>query len=272
MNKNRGKKVVIIIAFSCILLGAVLVGAGFAQGGNLRYLSINSETVSWWPFKHSSLGIGFDFDDTSGSDYEERLGTIHSIQIDSDASDIIIRRGSENKVSYRAHKKKYVTCRNDNGVLTIKVDHNNVLHNVSTKVIVELKDDQLDKLFIDNDLGDLDIKDIHAKNMDIRMSLGDIEVKNVMTEKLSIDQKCGDIEVEGRLLNQTNITNKLGETDVKINGNRNEYRYEINNSLGDTEVLGSDHEFSADIEGGNNNAKHFVSIDNKLGDIEFDIR
>lgn len=276
MKKRKGIKVFIIIAFVFILLGSIFIGAGLMKGGSLKYLSISKETASWWPFEHGSMGINFDiFDEdisVSTKNYEETLDSVKSVFIDADAADITIRRGTQNKLIYKIRKKEYLSIRNNHGDLNIQVDHHNHLHNMNTKIILELRDDVYDSIIVDSKMGDVLIEDVHAKAMNVNMKLGDVELKNIVSQSLNVDQKCGDIDVEGVLLNKTTISNKLGETQVYVRGNKNDYRYEVKNTMGDSEILGMEHEFSTDISSGNAAAHNLIQIDNKLGDIELDIR
>lgn len=276
MKKHRGMKITLIVAMVFVIIGAILVGAGIAKGGSLRYLSVNSQTASWWPFHKASVGIGGSFDDDDNNakkvHYDKSFETVRSLQVDVGIADIEIRKGNENRIVYRSNRDDDIKVSNKDGALTLVIKNDKIItNNSASKLIIYLKDATYEKLFIDIKIGDIDIIDFHAKDIEIYSKLGDIDMEGLYSERLMIDQKCGDIDVEGQLLQTTTIHNKLGDTEVNIRGNREDYRYEINNNLGDSEILGMEKEYSAKMTGGNSQAKHFVQIDNTMGDLEFSI-
>lgn len=289
MKKHKRIGVLCIVGVVFLVIGGAVFGAGLASGGSLHYLQVNKNTASWWPFSHGSMGIGIDFDDyfdddfdddfdftgsfQSGESYGEDLGEVKSIQINADAGEIELRRGTTNHIEYRTRKKEFVSFTNTDGNLSITIDHNNTyMHNIDEKIVITLSDTLYEEVRIDCDLGDVFVDGIRAKSYDLRLALGDIDLENITSEAFFLDQKCGDIDVQGNLIGKTTISNKLGDTDVELLGNANEYRYSVNNTLGDTSVFGNERDGSASMEGGNTDAKNFISIDNKLGDIDLDIR
>ena len=274
MKKYKGMKITAIIGLVFLLLGAGCIGAGIVKGGSLRYLQVNSDTLSWWPFPNIGVGINTKLDYSKRQSYEEALQDVKSVEINADLGDITVKRGSSNRISYKTVKKEYVKIQNIDGYLTIDIDHPSKLNvnNKVTQLTLELSDALYERIFVDTQLGDLDILGVRTKALEVHLNLGDLDVKNIYSEGTNIDLSCGDLDVEGELLNETRIENDLGESDVKLRGNRDEYRYEVKNNLGDSEILGHENEFNCNMQGGNQGAKNHVVIENSLGDIEFDIR
>lgn len=281
MKKHKGMKIATVIGIVVLLLGAILFGAGLAYGGSLRYLSVNKQTVSWWPFSHGSIGIGNgefqnenddDYFGGSWNRYQGDLGDIKVVDIKVDMGDVEIKRGSQNVIKYQVKDDKYITINNINGNLSIDINHDLFKNNSFASVVLELKDKDYDKISIQNKLGDIDVEGIHAKAMDIDLDLGDIDMEAIYSESFLLNQQCGDIDISGTLLGKSEIYNKLGSTDVLIQGDEESYQYSIHNTLGDTNVLGNDHVGRANVQGGYKTAKNSIKIEDKLGDIKFDIR
>ncbi|MEG0527591.1 MAG: DUF4097 family beta strand repeat-containing protein [Longicatena sp.] len=278
MKKHRGAKITVIISFILIICGSLLLGAGVVQGGSLRYLSVNSNTVSWWPFGFGNIGVGFfdeafddDFMDSSNSGTSEKqLGDVKSFSIDADVADIEIHRGTTNKIRYRVRSNQNISIDENSGNVSVALKHKRGINHNNGSIYVELKDEIYDKIKVDCAVGEISINGTKTKELIVKADLGNIELEDIYSEETKVDEKCGEINIDGVLLGRSEISNKLGSTDVNIKGNPSEYRYEVKNSLGSTQIMDSDHDGKADVAGGNSSAKNFISIKNSLGDIELE--
>lgn len=281
MKKSNHTKIFFGVAIVLMVAGAICLGVGVAEGGSLHYVSIDRETASWWPFKDAQLmSFGF-LDDTDGisivsnshkSSYTQDLQDVSSLQIDMDLGDIELVRGSENKVRFENIDKKYVDCKEENGSVTLKVDHPNSWSNsYNEKIIIELKDREYDLIEIENKLGELELEGIKAKKFHIVSKLGSIDLNDITSKDLYVEEKSGNIDIEGNLKGNSIIMNKMGETTVEINGNEKDYRLSVENKMGDTTILDNDYQGSVSITRGDEKAENFVKVESKMGDVEVDI-
>lgn len=275
MKQRKRRLYIIVISIVCMVLGAFCIGIGLAKGGDLRYLHVGKDTVSWWPF-HGNIGVGVYVDDNTDDGnkekWEESLSDISSLTLEVAYGDVKIQRGSENKLSFRDIDRDDVTLEQADGQLTIRVENERVFDGSDEEVVVTLTDRQYENIRIVNQLGDIDIKDVYAKHMDIDEKMGDISLKNIMCADLLIEQSAGDIDVEGQLKGNSVIRNSMGDIDVKIEGRQSDYRYKVKNSLGDTEIQEREYEGMCDIEEGNPSSSNYVQIHSKMGDIELAFR
>lgn len=274
MKKHKKSKIIVVIAIICLLMGSIFVGVGLAKGGSLRYMSLNSNTVSWWPFRHGDFE--FSFGNTFGNEkytYSENIDNISSLHISIDIGDVEIRRGGQNKVTFKGIDKEYINFKNSGGKLDIEVNNSSILKmNNHGSVLIYVQDKVYDSIRISNSLGDVELQNIQAREFDIDTKLGDLDLEGITSEKLTVDQKCGDISIEGRLLGNTQIQNKLGETDIEVNERMEEYYYTVKNSLGDTSIQDNDYDLNANISGGRADAKNSLRVENSVGDVSIEFR
>lgn len=284
MKKSNHTKIFFGVAIVLMVAGAICLGVGVAEGGSLHYVSIDRETASWWPFKDARL-ISFGFlDDTDEFDgisiasnshkstYTQDLQDVSSLHIDMDLGDIELVRGSENTVRFENIDKKYVDCKEENGSVTLKVDHPNSWSNsYNEKIIIELKDREYDLIEIENKLGELELEGIKAKKFHIVSKLGSVDLNDITSKDLYVEEKSGNIDIEGNLKGNSIIMNKMGETTVEINGNEKDYRLSVENKMGDTTILDNDYQGSVSITRGDEKAENFVKVESKMGDVEVDI-
>lgn len=273
MRRNKAGKVFMILAIICVMLGSVLIGAGFVSGGKLSYLHIGRDTISWWPFDDIGVNLGgSDGQYTSSKDsWTTQLGDKRKIKIDSDLGDIEVRRGNQQEVVFHDVPRDYVTIKETGDEIEINIDYPRTFNFSGIqggKLILYLKDAVYD-LDIEDNLGDIRVQDLRFSNLDIESHLGDVTAENVETDKLKIDQNCGDITVSGKLLNTSTIENDLGDIHVSVNGNINEYDYKVKNNLGDTLVNGKRSSGHSNIET-NTGKDHQLKVTNHLGEISVD--
>ena len=278
MKKHRGTKIIVILSFVCIIVGSLLLGAGLVQGGSLRYLGVNADTVSWWPFPFGNIGFGiWDEEDNTALYTDSGLSTkelenASSIYVDVDVADIDITRSSHNRISYKASTNENISIQEDDGKISIRLKHNSGFHQKGGKLSIELSDKVFDSIEVECKVGEVTMRGIKTKDLQVKANLGSINLKNMYSEATDIEEKCGEIDIEGVFLGKSEIINKLGSSDVIVKGNPQDYHYEVKNSLGNTEVMGNDHTGSADLSSGNVNAKNYVYIKNSLGDIELEFQ
>lgn len=277
---NRMKKLV-IGAIALIIAGAVCLGVGLAEGGDISYISINYKTAKWWPFKHAEL-MSFRLGDISDevdpfdSDYQsytKELKDVSALQVKVDLGDIQVIRGSRNLIKFYNMMEDAVDLQEENGIVNLEIDHPDMWSNhYDERIVIELTDKEFDRIEVENKAGEIEIAGIRAQKFHIEAKVGDIELQDIESKDLYVEEKTGSIHIDGKLLGNSIIMNKLGETDVNIRGKESDYHFDVSNKLGETTILGKDYDGSASVIRGNEKAPNFVKIEVKTGSVEVDVR
>ena len=259
-----------ILAIICMIAGGALIGAGFASGGSWRYLSISSES-SWWPFHNESdnfsLGSMFSVTGENRESWSQVVSEKKKVEINTSLGDIEVRKGDQPKVEFQNLYKDYVTIKETGSELEIEVRYpNNLqLNHSNGKIIVYLT--QADyELEIENDLGDITVEHLTFQDLNVTSHLGDITLNDVETQECDIKQNSGDITASGNFYHKTEIKNNLGDVKLDIDGNIDDYDYELKSDLGDVKIGDISKSFSGKIESSRGKSNSIKITDN-LGDI-----
>ena len=279
MRKHKGIRALVLVSVIFMILGSLCIGVGIAKGGDLRYLHVGKDTVSWWPFRGTfgiQLGDHFgvaswqeDENVTTGNRWEQKLKDIKSLTLEIQLGDVRIERGNENKITFLDIREKDVTIQQEQASVSVKVDNSDVMRgDHDDTVIITLKDTQYERIRIDNKLGDVQVSNLSAKHISVEEKLGDISLENITSSDLSVLQSAGDIDVEGRLLGNSVVKNSLGDIDVTIRGDQKDYRYKVKNSMGDTQIQDREWEVHCDVEEGNQSSGNYLQIHSSMGEID----
>lgn len=283
MKKIINTRSIVICAILSILIGSFCIGAGVMKGGDLKYLHIGKDTVSWWPFR-MTIGIfqnemyddhfvEVGFTDKNGTGSTTDIKDIKSLKIDMNRGDIDIRKGNVNKIELQNIDPSDMKLNNEDGNVNIQVDLPNSTILVSNpKIKITIKEDILDDVNVNLDLGDITFNDVKAKHFDVSNSLGDFKATRIESDEMNVNLDAGDVDIEGMLSNTTTIQNHLGDIKLRIDGLKEDYNYKIKNDLGDTSYADATYDFRCDIDNGNQSAMHMLDIKQNLGDIKVSFR
>ena len=279
MKKKRVGKVLVVIALVCIMLGAMMIGAGFASGGSISSLHVGKDNTSWWPF-HVSIGLYHDGefgiitseeDDDNTASWDRELPSGTKLKIDMDQGDIKVKKGAGASVQFTKIKESNVSFYEEDGTQVIKIKHPNHFMNINGgRIEITLPEKDYD-LEIDNNLGDITIEDLSFDHLDIDNDLGDITLSSILSKDTSIEENSGDVSVQGTFGGRTKIENDLGDIQIDLNGDRDAYALEVSNHLGDTNIDGEIHEFQSKIKENKGKADS-LKVENHLGYIRITFR
>lgn len=267
--KNNKTKMVIAISLICIVIGSVLLGAGFAMGGNLSSMHIGKDNTNWWPFE-GSLGINLIDENEDGKDSEAwdmPLDDITNLSIDMDLGDVKIKKGTESKIRFYHINEKNVKVKQNGDEKEIKIKRSGIhLNEKNVRMEITLSK-QAYRLEVDNHLGDITINDVNFDQIDVDANMGDITLQNVRSKHSDINNDCGDIKMDGIYQGKTSVENKLGDIKMEITGDENTYDFDVENKLGDTHIQDRTYEFKSDIKEQRGKANS-LEIECHLGDIK----
>lgn len=280
MKKHRGIRTLVVVSVVLMVLGSLCIGVGIAKGGDLRYLHVDKDTVDWWPFNGSfGIQLGDSFDFTSWEEekhsYKERwdqsLQEVESLSLDVTLGDVRIERGKENKITFLDIRKEKVNIKQEKGNVTVTVDNPDISkgnRNRNDTIIVTLKDKQYERIYVEDKLGDIQLKNLSAKHITIEEKLGDITLEHIVSKDLAIAQSAGDIEVDGQLYGNSVVKSSMGNITIHVRGDQKDYRYRVKNTMGDTQIQNREWELSCEAEEGNRSSDNYLQLHSSMGDID----
>lgn len=273
--KKSKTKMIVGIAILCVIAGSVLIGAGFAMGGDLNSMHIGKDNTSWWPFE-GSIGIHLfeenEDEDSKYDTWEMPLNQERKLSIEMDLGDIRIKEGNESKIKFYKIKESEVTTKKDGNEKEIIVKRPGIHNNVkNSRMEIILTKNELYDLEVDNKLGDINISDLKFEKLDVEANMGDITLQDIHSRHTEVNNDCGDIKMFGVYEGETSVENKLGDIKMEITGREDTFDFDIENKLGDTEIQNRSYEFKSDIKEKHGNVNR-LKIDCHLGDIKVHFR
>lgn len=196
---------------------------------------------------------------------------IDTININNSVADVdfVVDSGSKNiRVKADNVSSKY-TCTLLDGTLKVKNRKVSVFSffNHSPRIKIYVPDElTLKKLFLQCGVGDVDVTSLTIDKLQVEGGVGDIEVKKCTIEYADFDMGVGDMEMKNCVLKNAKIDNGVGDVELKLNGNIDDYVFDIDNGLGDVDINGKKAKAYK-----NNSGPYKISCDNGIGDLEIDI-
>ena len=277
MNKKNYLLIIWIITLICIIGGVIIHFSGCFNTGIF----------------HVYRAGKFVTDEQSFGNVE-----VNEINIKADIGDIDISYGDTLEVKTIYPEKHIPTVTYKDGVLDVKaiyhseinlglsaigedkysmnivIPRNSVIKNTSIEVDlgdVDMNDVDSEKLYIDNKLGDIEVRDSEGKSADLVLSLGNLKVNNGKYTELDVDNSLGDINIDGDFQN-IDLVCDGGDVDVKTTG-KTDYVKVVNN-LGDIDLNGDFDTIDASCDLGDIDIvvkgevdKNKISIKSDLGDV-----
>ena len=252
---KNGVKIALTVCLILALLGAGLVGAGLALGGQPNF------RLDW---KNRRLLAG---------DAELKTGKLTpepftALEIDVAAADIELRIGDAFAVEYALSEEPQIT--QDGGVFKLKEPTHSGVNIVGITGIGSGKgpyvrvtvpaDAQLDSVKLDTSTGDLTVAQLACKTLTVDMSTGDANLTAVTADRLTADASTGSIlltdcvfgkveldvstgDIEARSLTVTGSLKadaSTGDVALDVRGRPADYAMELDTSTGDVRVDGKD--------------------------------
>ncbi|WP_102273117.1 DUF4097 family beta strand repeat-containing protein [Cytobacillus massiliigabonensis] len=151
---------------------------------------------------------------------------------------------------------------------------------------IEIKDFQSNELTIENGFGDITgsnvktaklqvemndgdavFKELEAASADVNNKFGDITFRELTSQGLTMKSNDGDIEIQGKLLGNSVIHSSFGDIDLKLSNKESELSYSIRNQFGDISINDNHFEAKATNKANTENKLDIVSND---GDVQVD--
>lgn len=275
---KRFSMIFAIVGCAAILLGAVMLGTGYAMGGT------NTENVrSFGSFLTNPSSMNRDTPFTAG---------VEALTIDfrkAAIGTLSVQPGEQFQIEVSEKLKGYVTCTEDGGSYRIRCSYNrkNSRRNWNDQedywVAVTLPEGMpYREAAIYLGLGDADIHGIQADTVDLKTGTGDLTIEDIsarqlyfeggassvtanhlkVTESLVFEAGVGDYHLQGDLRGDLSITGGVGEVQLYLDGRKEDYRISAQSGLG--EVLIDDRQiggaFSGSVFGGSPDAPNSLEL------------
>lgn len=221
---NKFIKFICIICAALFALGIAAIGLGVLFGGKLY----------GYAFDLGSRKI-YSSDDIVEKDVD--IEAFDELYVDADISDVFIRIGNENKVSYRLPEELTPEITQDEKKLSIISKKKKRTFDImfgyiqNQYIIIEVSEKDLKNLNINLSSGDITIEDIdiegrlktssgdiyitgceNGKDIDLKVSSGSIKVIDSNFENINQKQSSGDTNIENVEANKVTMSQSSGTT------------------------------------------------------------
>lgn len=196
------------------------------------------------------LIINIDFFNGKKIDFNEAYENIKIVEIDSQYSEVIVKKGEIFEVDAKNVNSKF-TSKEKNHVLTIKEKRNwnFFARDKGTITITIPKNIELEMLKVDTGSGSLEINEINSIKLDVNQGAGVILIKNSNFSNTSIDGGAGKMTITNSTLNNLDLDSGVGEVtlNAKIAGDS-----EIDCGVGELNItlLGNEEDYQVKVEKG----------------------
>lgn len=245
---NNGLKNILLGCTTALTIVCVLVGTKMHIGGGVHFYSpftaiteklvnkVDDKIITHFGKKDHGSGEKDD-NHTLGNNaknvdvsFEEE---IKELRLDLDLGDVDIAMGGENRLVIHCGSEKLVPeYELKNGVLTVAHKSNkyiNLFDDKEVKVSITVQD-ELEVLFAELDMGDLDVDGIVAKTIELDLDMGDMDITNVVTDSISAKLAMGDGSVDKLVAADADLDMSMGSMTVR---NSVIQKGRVENSMGD---------------------------------------
>ena len=181
------------------------------------------------------------------SSFVYKYDDIKKIKIDTDASNVIIKKGDVFTLSVDNASRR-IKVNENNG--TLKIKDKRIVNIAKTDSVIEITvPEVLEKLDIEVGKGTLECTDIVANDLKMSLGAGKVNLNNVYFNKTDIEGGAGQITINNSTLNDLDLDAGTGKVyiDGKITGNskieagigeievkliENNYRFKLDKGVG----------------------------------------
>lgn len=240
------------------------------KDGTLKVWDEYNEKYKKSPFKGISLSGSWNFPDNYVELYYPKGASFDSVDVENAFGDtqlgaitaktlkLVLHSGDASLADVHA-KDVDITCdfgdliiRNENECLADRVK---IVQHSGDLSIVKLS--SAGDMVIQDDFGDVSLKDLRAASLQAQLHSGDLLAKNVdggkasvkadfgslnmeglTTSQLSANVSSGDVEIAGNLGGKTEIDTKFGDVALSPSGPRDAYHYDLSVNFGDLRING----------------------------------
>ena len=204
-------KITAIISLCFILIGIGLVGSGYMLGGSMS-----------WSYLPSSNRF-FTEKNATHKMIKKDLDAFTSIDLASDAYDIVITQGDSYSLSYPEYKNIHTSYSVENDTLklesksehTVNFSLSGSSYSDYALVLTVPSKQALDKITLNNSSGDIELSDLTFNQINITASYGDVTLADLSGNALKLKADCGNVNLSDTTLTSGNFTLNYGDFDIQ---------------------------------------------------------
>ena len=232
---------------------------------------------------------------TNNKTFEKTYTHFTNLEIDVDAGSVYVKTGDTYSLTINycdSCNFRFTETMDGN---TLKIESNqkssfiglNFGYHKPVFTLTVPKDVKLDDVYIDSDLGILELKQLNIHNLDLETKMGDISVEDSQITQGEIDASLGDLKVSSNFkslrlklsmgsvnfkgtVETLDLDNAMGDSNLYILGSIDDYYIEAKSSLGNLQINeyyedGIDNKIELNTH--LNTHKH-IKLNNSMGNID----
>jgi len=229
MIKMRTKRFWLISSIILMVAGLVLGVAGTAMGGK-------------WNIRFNLSKFRIESGSQEFVKETKKIDDFKKLKIETSVTDIIVKKGEENSVTYYLPEDRVPDIKQKDGVLEIKETEDNDIYilnfgfvsEADAYITVTVADaETMRDIVITGSTADVNIEGLNAGGS-INLSTGDVFLKNNTMTDVEINTSTGDIDLSGCTLDSLRTETSTGK--VKISDTKIAGKYEAGSSTGDIDL------------------------------------
>ncbi len=246
------------------------------QDVNLNNLDVHSSNsdIKIKDIKSNTISVKCDYGDTI---FEDMAASVFNVEV------------GNGKLAMKNIKAKEIITENKYGELKVEGLESDIFKNVVVNGSATFDNIEVSSSFkIENEYGDVNIKNSFINNLEAKLKNGDLDVENTGSDKVvftnnygsintvdfkskALDIQCNnsDVTLDGELLGNTTIKSQYGSVTVKTNIEELLYNYNVSCEYGD--IIINDSKFEDNFQK-NNNGSNNIDISCKNGDAKIEFK
>lgn len=274
-------KIILIITAVFVItgLGFIIAGSVTAGGAGVLREQLRSGELNFgnWHFEDGVYykgGVEVDVTDVVSSAMNllpvgtekaenEFTENIKSLEVDVDLANITIKNtdAAYAKMRFEEGYTKYYEAKVNDDTLYVNYDVAGHNFKQGPKIVIELpKDMQLESIYIDTDLGEVNLLEVKQAigalevnsdlgnirvedckvtgNCTMNAALGNIVVDDSLFKKIDMSADMGNIEFSGKVDGDMTAQANMGNIEVELDGKESDYNIELSADMGDVKYKG----------------------------------
>lgn len=134
---------------------------------------------------------------------------------------------------------------------------------------VLLNDLEGSELSVTTSSGEISSDKLKEKEITIVTSSGDVQMLRTETDDISGRTSSGEIEIYDSVIKNADFKASSGDIKLELNGNKDDYSYEVSVSSGDISINGD--EFDGKKYSGNEGKDNIIRVETSSGDVEISV-
>lgn len=225
--KNKGVKILLIVAVCLVVFGSVLTIIGFFSGASLNTY-IDSTGLHITP-RNNKEEIQEDKITT-----DMNLESFNNIELSADYSDVEVKHGNSFGIEIKTnstYNKTDISYKIENGTLKIQGNTDGKIserwfnfdirslfsgeksiYNSDNKVTVFIPNNtDMQNIDISSDMGTIVVDGISSQTMAVKASFGDVRANGITSSQTSFNLSSGKLTIENSNINNCTIDNSYGD-------------------------------------------------------------